>query len=531
MKKIRFYAIALVAAMVSGFASSCVKDLDVTPIDPNTVLPEDVLDSQEAFGQFLAKCYQGLCSSSSAGPDSGPDIDGVDGGYGQYFRAIVNLQEVTTDVAACCWNDGTLFDLHNMCWNSSNEFVFSMYMRIFFQISQCNEFIRRSDSATIDGYLMKDKYIAEARALRLLSYYHAIDMFGNVPFPTEDDSVGSQGPRQIKRAGLFDWMVGECNDLLSGSGLAEPGNGEYARADKGMVYMILAKLYLNAEVWKGTAMYDECAKVCEKLMPYYSLHREYKDLFCADNHLCTANINYHGDEIIFAAPQDGNQLRSYGSTNFLVFANTWSVAGKPELTMDVAEVGISSGWSGLSLTGAFTSKFEENDARAMFWKGGFAQFIDEIRNADGASNGWKSMKFSNINHDGSAAQAQGFVDTDFPVFRFADVLLMYAECAARGAANGSDGQKYFDQVRERAGLGHLALTLDNVIDERGRELYFEGMRRQDLIRFGLYTTDKYLWEFKGGVREGTAVDSKYNLFSIPSDDLNANPNLEQNTGY
>lgn len=141
------------------------------------------------------------------------------------------------------------------------------------------------------------------------------------------------------------------------------------------------------------------------------------------------------------------------------------------------------------------------------------------------------MKFSNINHDGSAAQAQGFVDTDFPVFRFADVLLMYAECAARNAANASDGQSYFDEVRERAGLGHLALTLENVIDERGRELYLEGFRRQDLIRFGLFTTDKYLWEFKGGAKDGTAVDSKFNLFSIPSADLNSNGNLKQNPGY
>ena len=531
MKKIRFFAIALVATMVAGFTSSCVKDLDVTPIDPNTVIPEDVLCSQEAFGQFLAKCYQGLASSASAGPDSSPDIDGVDGGYGQYMRAVVNLEEITTDVAAACWNDGTLFDLHNMCWNSSNEFVFSMYMRIFFQISQCNEFIRRSDNSDIEDYPMKDKYVAEARALRLLSYYHAIDMFGNVPFATENDSVGSQGPEQISRADLFDWMVTECNDLIAGNSLAEPGNGEYARADKGMVYMILAKLYLNAEVWKGTAMYDECAKVCEKMMPYYQLHPVYKDLFCADNHLCTANINYLGDEIIFVSPQDGNQLRSYGSTNFIIFASTFSVNGKPEKTMDVTQMGISSGWSGLSLTGAFTSKFEENDARAMFYKGGFNQYIDAIRDADGASEGWKSMKFTNINHDGSEAQAQGFVDTDFPIFRFADVLLMYAECAARGAANASDGQKYFDEVRARAGLDHLALTLDNVIDERGRELYFEGMRRQDLVRFGLFTTDKYLWEFKGGVAEGTAVDSKYNLFSIPSDDLNSNPNLEQNPGY
>ena len=531
MKKIRIYAIAALAVMVAGFTSSCVNDLNVTPIDPNTVLPEDVLDSQDAFGQFLAKCYQGLASSSSYGQDGSPDIDGVDGGYGQYMRAVVNMQELTTDVITCCWNDGNLFDIHNLSWNSSNEFVFSMYMRIYFQISQCNEFIRRSKASEISDYVMKDKYIAEARALRLLSYYHAIDMFGNVPFATEENSVGSEGPEQISRADLFDWMVNECNELIEGDGLANPCAGYYGRADKGLVYMILAKLYLNAEVWKGKAMYAECAKVCETMMPYYMLHDNYADLFCADNHLCTNNVTYLGDEIIFVSPQDGVQLHSYGSTNFLVFASTFSVAGKPEKTMDAGAIGISSGWSGLSLTGTFTSKFEENDARAMFFKGGFNQYIDALRDADGASEGWKSMKFSNVNHDGTAAQAQGFVDTDFPIFRFADVLLMYAECAARGAANASDGQKYFNEVRHRAGLDDLALNLDNLIDERGRELYLEGFRRQDLIRFGLFTSGDYLWEFKGGVKDGQGVDSKYNLFSIPSADLNSNGNLTQNPGY
>ena len=531
MKKIKTFAIALCAVMVAGFSSSCVNDLDVTPIDPNTVLPEDVLDSQEAFNQLLAKCYQGLCSSSSYGQDGGPDIDGVDGGYGQYFRAVVNLQELTTDVMTCCWNDGTLFDLHNMCWTPSNEFVFSMYMRIFFQISQCNEFIRRSNTTEISGYSKKENYIAEARALRLLSFYHAIDMFGNVPFPTENDSVGSIAPQQISRADLFDWMVEEANDLLAGSGLAEAGKAEYGRADKGMVQMILAKLYLNAEVWKGSAMYKECADVCEKIIANYPLHDTYSHLFCADNHLCYKNSTYNGDEIIFVAPQDGIQLCSYGSTNFLVFASTWSVSGKPEKSMDVAEVGISSGWSGLSLTGAFTSKFEENDARAMFWKGGFNQYIDQLRDGDGASEGWKSIKFSNINHDGSAAQAQGFVDTDFPIFRSADAYLMYAECAARGAADNTKGQKYLNAVRSRAGMGELALNLENIIDERGRELYLEGFRRQDLVRFGLFTSDSYLWEFKGGDANGKKVDEKFNLFSIPSDDLNANGNLIQNPGY
>lgn len=533
MKTNKIIISALGAILLMGATSSCVKDLDVTPIDPNTVLPQDVLSNQDAFTSLLAKCYQGLSSSSSGGPDSSPDIDGVDGGYGQYVRALINMNELTTDVCTCAWNDGNLFDIHNLCWNASNEFVLAMYYRIFFQISQCNEFIRQSKASTISGYNLKDQYIAEARALRLLSWYHAIDMFGNVPFSDENSSVGSTGGPQILRADLFDYMVTEAIDILENSKLPEPGKCEYGRCDKGLVQMILAKLYLNAEVWKGQAMYSECAEICEDIVSEYGLHGNYAELFCADNHLCSKNTTYNGDELIFVSPQDGLQLRSYGSTNFLIFGFTWAVSGNPDKTMDAAAIGISSGWSGYSLTGAFTSKFSEKDGRAMFFKGGFNQYIDQIRTADGASEGWKSMKYTNINHDGSAASASGFVDTDFPVFRAADAYLMYAECAARGAS-GADkvkGQTYLNAVSNRAGAGNLELSLPNIIDERGRELYLEGFRRQDLIRFGLFTSSDYVWEFKGGEPAGKGVESYLALFPITAGDLNANPNLVQNPGY
>ena len=531
MKKFLNIFITAVALVAACSLSSCVGDLDVTPIDPNTVLPEDVLKDQDAFTSLLAKCYQGLACSSSSGENGNPDMYGIDGGFGQYMRALVNTEELPTDIITCCWNDGNLFDVHNMSWNASNEFVLSMYYRIFFQIGLCNEFIRQSNSTEITGYTLKNAYIAEARALRLLSWYHAIDMFGNVPFSDENSSVGSLGGDRIERADLFDWMENEANDLLSGSDLAEPGKNEYGRADKGMVQMILAKLYLNAEIWKGSAMYDKCAAVCEKIISEYPLHSTYTDLFSADNHLFSANTTYKGDEIIFLSPQDGDLIHSWGSTNFLVFASTWAVTGDPDRTMDVNEVGISSGWSGLSLTGAFTSKFESSDARATFFKGGFEQYIDYLRGPNGESNGWKSMKFRNINHDGSAAKAQGFVDTDFPIFRSADAYLMYAECAARGQADKTKGQNYLNAVRSRAGVGNIDLTLSNIIDERGRELYLEGFRRQDLIRFGLFTTSDYLWEFKGGVQNGQAVDSHYNLYPISPGELNANSKLIQNPGY
>ena len=151
MKK--YIALALATLFV---AVSCVKDLDVTPIDPNTVLPKDVLKDQAAFTSLLAKCYQGLASSSSWGPNGGPDISGVDGGYGQYLRALINMQDLTTDVMTCVWNDGTLFDVHNMTWNASNEYILSMYYRIFYQIGLCNEFIRQSQASEISGYDLKD---------------------------------------------------------------------------------------------------------------------------------------------------------------------------------------------------------------------------------------------------------------------------------------------------------------------------------------------------------------------------------------
>ncbi len=526
MRKI--ISIALSFALIGGLSVSCVGDLIVTPIDPNIELPEDVLNSEAAYTALLAKCYQGLSVSSSAGEEGGPDIDGIDGGFGQYIRALFNMQELTTDVATCCWNDKTLFDIHNLNWTSSDTFVNSMYYRVFFQIGLCNEFIRRSMDAKIDNYPNKDAYIAEARALRILSYYHAIDMFGNVPFTTENDTVGSTNPKQISRTDLFAWIETEAKALLESNALAEPSKNEYGRCDKGMVMMILAKLYLNAEVWAGEERYADCADVCEDIIAAYGLADNYAELFCADNHRHTANTTYNGKEIIFAVQQDGIYIRSHGATNFLIKASGNNAWGD--------QLGTNDCWAGLSLTKAFTSKFDDADARAMFYKGDaehvYDQEIDALRReSDSWSNGWKSMKFTNINHDGTAASDAKFVDTDFPLFRSADAYLMYAECAARGAAEKAKGQEYLNAIRTRAGVAGLELTTQNVLDERARELYYEGFRRQDLIRYGQFTTSEYLWEFKGGEQKGVAVDDKYNLFPLASGDVNANGNLTQNKGY
>ena len=357
--------------------------------------------------------------------------------------------------------------------------------------------------------------------LRAIAYYHAIDNFGSVPFADETSIVGSV-PVQMSRAELYSWLENELLDLINNSALAAPRANGYARADKGVAKFLLAKLYLNAEVFTGTPQWQKCADVLKDLMDDgYSLHTTangekfsaYQDLFLADNDKCT-------DEIIFAIQQDGVNTTSYGVTNYLIFASTGG-------TMDPAEMGISSGWGGLRTTPEFYNKFGSDDKRSLFFTSGQQKDIDDIGDF---TNGFAFMKFRNIKSDGEPGQELGFVDTDFPMMRYADVLLMAAECQVRGAS--IDGLAAYNQVHERAGLpAASAITLQDVIDERGRELYQECWRRNDLIRFGMFTTDKYVWQWKGNVKEGKAVDDYRNLFPIPDSDRLANSNLQQNPGY
>ena len=522
MKTIKFIiaSFALAAAL-----TSCVGDLNVTPIDPNANTADKALDSEDAFLQYLAGLYTGYATSGYYGKDGGASISGLDGGASQYIRGLYNLNELTTDESVCGWNDQTIKDLHWMNWTTSDVFIYAFYSRIFMQVNAANEYIRQAEASSIN-FDKKAEYIAEARVLRALSYYHAIDNFGNVPFAL-DDAVMGAFPEQTTREKLYSWLEGELKDLIDNSALAEAKANGYGRADKGVAKFILAKLYLNAKVYTGTPAYDKCADVLKALMQDgYSLHTTangtvysaYQDLFLADNDRCT-------DEIIFAVQQDGVNTNSYGVTNYLIFA---SVGG----LMDPSEFGISSGWGGLRTTPEFYDKFDAADKRKLFWddaKPGSDQqkSIDDIGEF---TNGFGFMKFRNMNSDGTPGKEAGSVDTDFPMMRYADVLLMAAECEANGAP--VDGYAGFNQVRERAGLTGIATpTLKQILDERGRELYQECWRRSDLIRFGQFTTSEYLWQWKGNVKEGTAVEEHRNLFPIPTQDIQANNKLTQNPGY
>jgi hypothetical protein len=202
----------------------------------------------------------------------------------------------------------------------------------------------------------------------------------------------------------------------------------------------------------------------------------------------------------------------------------------------------SGGWGGaLRLRKQFVQKFDgsdfTNDTRNTIISGVRNIDISDVANRD---QGYILAKFSNRTSTGVAGINSTFVDTDFPLFRLADVYLMYAECAVRGAAGASTSQAvtYVNALRERANNGNTAanisaneLTLDFLLDERSRELHWEGHRRQDLIRFGKYTGGSYNWAWKGNGSNGIAISANLALFPIPTASLAANPNLTQNPGY
>lgn len=526
----KIYKITIGLAGFIFLFSSCIGDLDTVPIDPDEVTAASVYDNPASYKQVLAKLYAGLAVSGQDGPAGNGDISGIDEGFGQYLRGYWYMQELTTDEAVMAWNDQTIKDLHWQTWGSSDVFISAFYYRVFYQISVCNEFIRETtdeklDERGVSGELRTDIefFRVEARFLRALSYWHALDLFANVPFVTEEDKVGAFLPNQIDRAGLYAYVESELKAIENL--MMAPRSNEYGRADKAAAWTLLAKLYLNAEVYVGSQHYDDCLTYCKKIIDGgYGLEPNYKELFLADNHTMV-------NEVIFAVNFDGVHTQTYGGTNFIIHA---AVGGD----MVPGQYGIAGGWGGTRTTSAFVSYFEDNsgetDVRAMFFTDGQNLEINDI----GLFNdGYAIEKWRNVNSDGTPGSSLDYPDTDFPMFRLADVYLMYAEAVKRGGSGGDEGTAlgYLNDIRNRAygdNSGNIgSYDLDYLLAERARELYWECHRRTDLVRFGAFTSGAYLWDWKGKVKEGKATDNKFNIFPIPSADIGANPNLQQNDGY
>lgn len=540
MKNLNFKIILLVFSLGSLGFLSCTADLDQS--DPNSeslLSAEEAFNNPEAYVQFLAKLYAGLATTGQEGPAGNPDISGIDEGESQYIRGLWVMQELTTDEAIIGWNDKTISDFHNQSWAANDLFILATFSRLDFQVKNCNEFLRQTtdeklQSRSLSPDLVSDieGYRAEARFLRALSYWHFIDLFGTVGKVTEEDPTDFFLPEQASRQELFNFVETELleitGEVSSESGLLpDVGSNEYPRADKGAAWMLLSKLYLNAQVYTGTARYSDAMNYLTKVINAgYSLHPDYEELFLADN-----DVNGAQNEFIFTVAFDGQRTQTYGGTTFLVHA---SVGGK----MDPDDFGIDGGWAGLRTTSALVNKFQLGaDSRDMFFTEDQSLEINDVSSFnDGyAISKWKNV---DVNGDPGSDPNKVFVDTDFPIFRLADAYLMYAEAHIKGGGgNQADALRYVNLIRQRAlgddysPINFSALTYQFILDERARELYWEGHRRTDLIRFNQFTGSAYLWPWKGGVKAGAPTASFRNLFPIPSNAIAGNPKLVQNPGY
>jgi starch-binding outer membrane protein, SusD/RagB family len=503
---------------------------DVTVEPKSTVTSGNIFTDPGSYKAFLAKLYAGLAVTGQSGPDGNPDIDRntIDEGYSQYLRTYWQLQELPTDEAIIGWGDPGLPEMNKQEWSASNVWVTGMFARIYFQIALVNQFLRETSDDKlgdrgVSGALKSQiqGYRSEARFLRALSYWHALDLYRNIPVVDENFDVGRL-PTQATPQQAFDFIESELKAIRPQ--LPPVATGEfYGRASQGAVDLLLAKLYLNAETYGLSPHFSEARDAAAAVIAQsqYSLDPNYMRLFSIDN---TAS-----PEVVFAIPFDGERTRTWGGLTFLVHA---AVGGD----MNPATYGIDGGWWGLRTRKESVARFQSGDTRMSYFF--FTNQSLSISNIGDFHQGVAVPKFRNITTSGTPGKNSTHPDTDFPLFRLADAYLIYAEAVLRGndAAHRAQALTYVNALQQRAfgnathNLVDAQLTLPWILDERGRELFLEGTRRTDLVRFGQFTTAG-IWEWKGGVQAGKTTEAYRNIYPIPSNDLSANPLLKQNSGY
>ena len=523
---------------MAALLASC--ELDQYPHTETT--SKDVYVSAANYESVLSGIYTSMIVNLSS-------ISGDDR-FQNYTRALIMFQEATTDNLDNVWASGeSTTDLNNLSWTAGDPWISAMYYHIYNIISLSNEFIRNASDDKIAGFADEDRkkitgWRNEARCLRALAYYHALDLFPAVPFVSEDNPVGSYIPETYTREQLFGYLETELKDLSEDGALPA---ASYGHVTKGTALTILARMYLNAEVYTGKKYYTECIAACQDVIGCgYSLEDSYTRLFNADNHKRT-------NEIIFALACNAVNTVAWGAGTYMVCATRFDFdAGMTE------DFGVATYWNCLRTRPQLVDKFSEKDSRGYFSSRNRAAYTEtpdegwykvdgdtryvyqdrpkEIIAHDETTSGWLINKWSNLTDDGEAASDTRTVgaETDFPMFRLADVYLMLAEAVLRGGegASRADALEYVNRIRHRAygndsgNITDSELTLDFILDERARELYTEGIRRTDLIRYSRYTSG-YTWNWKGGVKDGRDVDSRYAVVPIPEAELSANPQLKE----
>lgn len=573
MKLNKFKTIAPAATLLlSASLSSCMADLDKGNIDPN------VETNPSTLGLY-SKCYAGLIME---GNDGNADFTIDDNGKSTLLRNIFNFNELPTDEAICWWSDGGLVDISYNKYNAATPTLKYLYYRLMSNISFENNFLSLEAAKEED----KTRY-AEVRVIRAYNYFLMLDFFGDPAFVEKSSSESPYQAHtynskfdanktytraellQLGREFLFNWVKDELlaaePDLLE----AKPekdNDPDYGRIDKGTCWLLLSRLYLNAGTYlnndgQDNPYWDKALEYAEKVInSEYALfddskisetakangYQPYDLLFMGDN-----GSNGASCEALLPLMQDGTITQGYGGSLFYIAA-LWNDAMKSVTGKDAATT--ENAWSGMRVRPSFLKVFFNNpsvvvnkeakdiramniDDRAIFWGKGNDKNERTLELGENKSffSGIVTPKWNNNYAEGGTPHDSKFVDTDFFLFRVAEAYLNAAEAEMHLNGEGSDKAKgYIDKLRERAHAEvHSSYTLNDVLDERARELYCEGLRRTDLIRFNQYGGNNatYKWELKSGSENGSNFDKTKNVYPLPSSEILANKNLTQIDGY
>ena len=531
------------AVAAAAMLTACVGDLNTIPLNPTDVTSETAYGAdEEGYVQGLTKIYFQLVSNNTQ------DLQVADGGASEFIRAFWSTQEVTADAAKCAWGDAWVNDLNKNTWKGDvlNDAVYAVYVRTLQGVTYVNEYLRQTsdDNLSLRGCsdAVKAKvqeYRAEARFLRAFFYWAALDTFGQVPFATEESPFGGgYNPPQKSRTEVFNYVIDELEDLAADGSAMPAAQSNYPRADKGSCLGLLARMYLNAEVYTGTAMWAEAKTTCERIFALgYRLAPTHAELFRGDN---GENPDAKG-EFLFAASYNAEHTQSYGGTTYLTLSTLSGDDGAVNI------IGINGGWAGNRVPYEYVAKwftdvkgqnyetgeYQYTDKRAGYFyiKGRSESMQDQLNTF---LNGWSCIKFNNVPHDSTAvdyaatAAKKNFSDIDWPLIRLGEINLIYAEACMHAGGNASAQVK---ALTDRAGVSAPSkIDEEWLLAERSRELMWEAHRRTDLIRFGKWISG-YNWTYKGGNFGGQDLPAHFNIFPVPSTELSTNPDLQQNPNY
>lgn len=532
----------------TALVAACVNDLDTLPLNKTEPVSEYVYGTNEtAYKEGLGRLYFQFVTNDLT------DLQQMDGGASEVIRAFWSVQETSTDEAKCSWeNDAWVRALNTNTWSEvQNDAVYAVYVRTLQGIALVNEYLRQTTSEKLQSRGVSaelarkiDGFRDEARFIRTYLYWMAIDCFGSVPFTTEKSPFGgAYFPQQASRTDIFDWCVGELQYLMSDDSDLLPARSSYPRADKGSAAGLLARMYLNSKVYTGVERWEEARSVCESIFAMgYTLCPDYAALFRGDN---GENMQARG-EMLWAVDYSDSKTQSYGGTSYILSATLAST----DITEASRPNGQRNGWAGLRVPYEFVSTYfnvsgqdYQTGAYEVADKRGEVFYIKgRSESMDGAlynfMNGWSCLKFNNIpfgqTNESFLPQSalKTFSDVDFPMIRLGEIYLIYAE-ACMNTGDEALALPKLQELSSRAGVEPpQQITQDFLVAERARELMWEAHRRTDLIRYGLYHTDTYLWPYKGGDSfQGQAFPEYKCLFSIPPTELATNDKLVQNPGY